>query len=404
MLNTNDQKDGGPLAGFRVLELGSTVAGPFATRLLGDFGADVIKVESPVGDPVRSMGKQKDGRSLYAASILRNKRIACIDLKNPEGQELVRRLASSVDIVVENFRPGTLETWGLGFERLRADNPGLVMLRISGYGQDGPYSSRPGYGVVCEAITGLRDVTGDPDRPPARVGVSLTDYLTGLYGALGVVVAMIERERSGRGQIVDAALYEAAFSLMEAHVTAYDQLGHIAGRSGSRLPGNCPNSLYPTGDGSYIHIAAGADGSFRRLASAMDRQDLLEDPRFATAVSRVENEREVDAAIEDWTMSRGAAEALERLATQNVPSNRIYDVSDAFEDPHFAFRGIIARAEDPVLGPVAMPNVVPKLLDTPGRIRWAGHDPGQDTEAILREELGLSESQVDDLMARSVVR
>jgi crotonobetainyl-CoA:carnitine CoA-transferase CaiB-like acyl-CoA transferase len=393
----------GPLVGCRVVELGSTVAGPFCARLLADFGAEVIKIEQPEGDAVRSMGKRKDGRSLYGASILRNKRILGADMRSDEGRALARRLCERADIVVENFRPGTLERWGLGYESLSQANPGLVLVRISGFGQDGPNSQRPGYGVVCEAFSGLREITGDPDRPPARVAVSVTDYITGLYAAYAAVMALFERVRTGRGQVVDAALYESAFSFMEPHVPAYQQLGFVATRAGSRLPDHTPNNLYPTADGGHIHITAGAQSVFARLAAVMGRPDLLQDTRFATAVARSRHEDEIDAEIAAWT----SAQPLERiealLLEAAVPASRICTMADIFADPHYRARGMIVQPPDSVLGPVAMAAVVPRLSRTPGAVRWAGHDIGQDSRAILREELGLDAAEIDRLIAAGIV-
>ncbi|MBT6278146.1 MAG: CoA transferase, partial [Chromatiales bacterium] len=273
-MNVSEAKTVGPLAGVRVIELGSTVAGPFCARLFADFGADVIKVEQAEGDAVRSMGDHLDGLSLYAASILRGKRLVSINLRSDEGRGLVRRLCEGADIVVENFKPGTLERWGLGFEDLKTANPGLIMVRISGFGQDGPHSDRGGYGVVCEAVSGLREITGEPDRPPPRVTTPLTDYIAGLYAAFGAMMALHERGETGLGQVVDSALYEGSFSFMEPHVPAFAQLGKIAQRAGSKLPGSTPNSLYETFDGKHIVITTASDSVFRRLATAMGAPEL----------------------------------------------------------------------------------------------------------------------------------
>ncbi|WP_298012123.1 CaiB/BaiF CoA-transferase family protein [uncultured Castellaniella sp.] len=393
----------GPLAGCRVLELGSTVAGPFCARLLADFGASVIKVEQKDGDAVRAMGKIKQGRSLYGASILRNKRIISIDLHTSQGREIVKRLCARTDIVVENFRPGTLERWGLGYPVLKAQNPGLVLVRISGYGQDGPYSQRPGYGVVCEAFSGLRELTGDPDRPPARVSVSLTDYITGLYAAFGAVMAILERTRSGEGQVVDAALYEAAFSFMEPHIPAFQQLGVVATRTGSRLPNHTPNTLYTSADRRHIHITAGSQSVFRRLVQAMGRPELLDDPRFSTPVARSAHEDDVDEVVGAWVGSLPLAEVESQLACAGVPASRIFNIRDIFDDPHYRARGMVATPEDSILGPVAMANVVPRLSRTPGEVAWAGHDTGEDTVQILRDELDMSEPQIQELLREGVV-
>jgi crotonobetainyl-CoA:carnitine CoA-transferase CaiB-like acyl-CoA transferase len=398
-----DNTGAGPLNGYSVLELGSTVAGPFCARLMADFGADVLKVEQKEGDAVRSMGKQKDGRSLYGASILRNKRIISVDLRTSQGRAIVRKLCARVDIVVENFRPGTLERWGLGYESLREINPGLILVRISGYGQNGPYSQRPGYGVVCEAFSGLREVTGDPDRPPARVSVSLTDYITGLYAAYGAVMALLERGRSGKGQVIDAALYEAAFSFMEPHIPAYQQLGVVATRTGPRLPNHTPNSLYASCEGRYLHITAGSQSVFKRLAQAMDRPDLLEDSRFATPVARSAHEEEMDALVNAWTRSLPLPELERILGEAGVPASRIFDMKDIFDDPHYRAREMFAMPVDPQLGPVAMANVVPRLSRTPGAVAWAGRDIGQDTVQVLRDELHMDPSEIEELVRSGVI-
>lgn len=393
----------GPLAGYRVIELGSTVAGPFCGRLLADFGADVIKVEQSEGDAVRSMGNVKSGRSLYGASIFRNKRIVSIDLREEKGRALVRQMCARADIVIENFTPGRLEAWGLGYEALAAVNPALVLVRISGFGQNGPQSQRPGYGVVCEAFSGIREITGDPDRPPARVAVSMTDYITGLYAAFGATMAVLDRQRTGKGQVVDAALYEAAFSFMEPHIPAFQQLGLIAKRCGSRLPGHTPNTLYRTADDRYIHVTAGSQSVFKRLVQVMGRSDLLEHEHFATPLARAEHENEVDALVGAWTESLALTELETLLDAANVPASRIFNMEDIFSDPHYAAREMIVTAEDRVLGPVAMANVVPKLSRTPGAVNWAGHDTGQDTESVLAQELGLSAHEIDALIAERVI-
>jgi crotonobetainyl-CoA:carnitine CoA-transferase CaiB-like acyl-CoA transferase len=393
----------GPLSGYRVVELGSTVAGPFCARLLGDFGADVIKVEQKEGDAVRSMGKRHQDRSLYGASILRNKRIASIDLRKERGRELARQLCERADIVVENFRPGTLERWGLGYDELSAVNPGLILVRISGYGQDGPYSQRPGYGVVCEAVSGLREITGDPDRPPARVAVSVTDYITGLYAAFAATMALVERQHTGHGQVVDAALYEAAFSFMEPHIPAFQQLGHVAERAGPRLPNHTPNSLYPTQDGHHIHITAGSQPVYKRFVKAMGRSELLEDPRFATPTARSKHEDDIDTEIAAWTETLTVDELETILDEAAVPASRIFNMRDIFADPHYRARHMITSPEDPVLGPVAMANVVPRLSRTPGSVRWAGRDIGQDTGEILADELGLDQAAIKALAAEDVI-
>ncbi len=401
---TGEARPSGPLAGYRVLEMGSTVAGPFCGRLLADFGAEVIKVEPPEGDPVRTMGKRFHGKSLYAASMFRNKALISVDLRKPEGQAIVRDIAARSDVVVENFRPGGLEKWGLGYAQLSALNPKLVMVRISGFGQTGPYNQRAGYGVISEAVSGLRHLTGDPDRAPSRVAVSMTDYITGLYGAFGATLALLAREKTGRGQCIDAALYECAFSFMEPWIPAYQKLGYVATRTGSRLEESTPNNLYPTQDGQFIHITAMADGVFRRLVAAMGQPGLAEDPRFATAVTRSENHADIDDAIARWTTTRPLAD-LERVLTEaGVPATRIFTIADIFGDPHYRERGSIVEAPDPDLGTVAMAAVVPRLSATPGGIRYAGRRVGEDTGSVLRDLLGLPEERISALAAAGIIK
>jgi crotonobetainyl-CoA:carnitine CoA-transferase CaiB-like acyl-CoA transferase len=395
--------DHGPLTGIRVLEIGSTVAGPFCGRMLADFGAEVIKVEPSEGDPVRTMGQQHDGHSLYAASIFRNKKLMSIDLRRPEGHALVRELAVKSDIVVENFKPGTLEGWGLGWEQLSSLNPRLVMVRISGYGQDGPYATRPGYGVICEAVSGMRHLTGDPDRPPSRVAVSLTDYITGLHAAYGAVMAIMARNVTGRGQFIDAALYECAFNFMEPWIPAFEKAGHVANRTGSRLPGSNPNNLYPTRDGSFILITAMADSLFRRLAQVMEQPGLAEDPRFAKALARNQNVEALDEIIARWTQSHPLAMLERKLTEAAVPATRIYTMADIFADPHYAARKSIVAAPDEAMGSVAMAGVVPRLSETPGGVRHAGRAVGQDTHAVLGDVLGYDAVRIADLVRAGVV-
>jgi crotonobetainyl-CoA:carnitine CoA-transferase CaiB-like acyl-CoA transferase len=393
----------GPLAGLRVLEMGSTVAGPFCGRLLADFGAEVVKIEDPAGDPVRTMGKRFHGKSLYAASIFRNKALLALDLRQTRGREIARDMAQRADVLIENFRPGSLESWGLGYEQLSAVNPGLVMVRISGFGQDGPYSQRAGYGVIGEALSGLRHLTGDPDRPPARVAVSMTDYITGLYAAFGATMALLARGRNGRGQVVDAALYESAFSFMEPWIPAYDKTGFVANRCGSRLPESTPNNLYPTGDGQFIHVTAMGDAVFRRLAEAMGQPALAHDARFATATARSTHVDEIDDLIAQWTNARPLAELEQVLEQAAVPAMRIFTIADIFPDPHYRARGAIVRAPDPELGTVAMAEAVPRLSQTPGAVRHAGHRLGEDSRTVLRDWLGLDSAALDTLQASRVI-
>jgi crotonobetainyl-CoA:carnitine CoA-transferase CaiB-like acyl-CoA transferase len=340
-----------PLSRFRVLELGSTISGPFCGRLLADFGAQVIKVEDPTGDTLRAIGRQYHGKSLYAASLFRNKATIAIDLRKPKGQEVIKDLAAKCDVVIENFRPGMLESWGLGYQTLKAINPGLVLVRISGFGQTGPYSQRPGYGVIGEAISGLRSINGDPDRPPARMGTALTDYITGLYGAFGALVALLNRQLTGRGQEVDAALSECAFSFMDPYVPLYEKTGEIVQRSGSRLPGANPNNLYATKDQQFIHIAAFSDPIYKRLCKAMGQSELGHDPKFALAQSRNDRMDELDDIISQWTTSHPLVEIERILEAAGVPATRIFTIADIFADPHYRSRGMLVPVPDETWAP-----------------------------------------------------
>jgi len=386
-----------------VLELGSTVAGPFCGRLLGDFGADVIKVEPPEGDPVRTMGAHVDGKSLYAASILRNKRLVSLDLRKPEAQQIARKLASQVDVVIENFRPGTLEKWGLGYEELKRLNPGLVMVRISGFGQTGPYRDRPGYGFLGDAVGGLLHINGYPDRAPVRAAVPVTDMTTGIYAAFGVVMTLLSRQQTGQGQCIDAALFESAFSLMESHIPAFEKLGLVAMRAGSRLPGSTPNNLFPTQDDGYIAIAAASDSVFRRLASVMKQPGLALDSRFATGLARVQHQDALDEIIAAWTRTFRLTELEALLQSNAVPASRIFTVADIFDDPHYEARGMIAHVPGGELDTVAMAEPVPRLSTTPGQIRHAGRAIGSDTAAVLGEMADIERELLIDLHARRVV-
>ena len=394
---------GRPLEGISVLELGTMVAGPFCGRMLADFGADVIKVEMASGDPVRSMGKRVGGKSLYAASIFRNKRMVSIDLRTKKGRDLVCEFVKKVDVLIENFRPGTMEKWGLGYEELKILNPRLVMVRISGFGQSGPYSQRAGYGIIGESMSGLRHLTGDPDRPPSRVSVSLTDYITGLHAAYGAVMALYKRKETGKGQCIDAALYEGAFNFMEPYVPAFEKLGFVANRTGSRLPDNAPNNLYTTKDGRHIHVAAVSEPTWQRLMTAIGREDVLEDPRFAAITDRAEHEDEIDAIIGAWAAGKDLEEADAILQEAGVPASRIYTMADIYADPQYAEREMLIDVPDDDLGSVRLANVVPKLSDTPGVIDKAGGQVGVDTRSVLAGFVGLTESAISDLEADGVI-
>jgi crotonobetainyl-CoA:carnitine CoA-transferase CaiB-like acyl-CoA transferase len=400
---SSQQPPSGPLVGYRVLELGSTAAGPFCSRLLADFGAEVIKVEAQEGDTIRELGQTVNGKSLYAASICRNKRILSLNLRTEKGRCILKQLIPGFDIIVENFRPGTLEKWGLSYDELKQLRPGLILTRVSGYGQTGPYSARPGYGVIGEAMSGLRHLIGDADRPPSRVAMPLTDYITGLYAAMGSVMAVLARERTGEGQCVDVSLLESAFSFMEAHVPAYEKTGKIGMRAGPRLPNSAPNTLFPTRDGTHIHIAALADAVFRRLATAMGQPELGTDPRFAQQAARNQSEAEIEALVTDWTLAHTVADLQAKLDAAEVPATTIYTVADIFNDPHFKARDMLVPTPDDDLGQVTLAGIVPKLSGTPGRIRWAGHRLGQDTREILRELAQLSDGEIDALEREGIV-
>jgi formyl-CoA transferase len=393
----------GPLAGVRVLEMGTLIAGPFCARLLAEFGAEVTKVESPDGgDPLRSWRRLHQGTSLWWFAQGRNKRSVALDLRDPQAQEAARHLAAGADVVVENFRPGTLERWGLGWDRLSALNPGLVMVRLSGYGQTGPYRDRPGFGAIAEAMGGLRHLTGEPGRPPVRVGVSIGDSIAALYGAFGALAALRHREvNGGRGQVVDVALYEAVFGLMESLLPEYDAQGFVRGRTGAALPGIVPSNTYPTGDGRYVVIGANADAIFRRLMNAIGRPDLAQDPALARNEGRVARTAEIDGVIAAWTGARPIDEVLGALEAAEVPASRIYDIADIVRDPQYAARGMFERVPLPGGGSVALPGIVPRLSGTPGATRWPGPPLGAHTREALRAA-GLTDPHIDALVARGV--
>lgn len=373
-------------------------------RNLADFGAEVIKIEQPEGDGVRQMGKHFQDVSLYAATILRNKQSIALDLKSTQGHDIAFELIRRADILVENNRPGVMERLGLGYAALSAVNPGLVMVRISGYGQDGPYAERPGYGAICEAFGGVRHMTGDPDRPPSRVALATTDYLTAVYGAFGAMTAIHERQRSGRGQVVDVALYETAFTQMESYVPTFEKSGFIPARVGPNLPTMAPNSLYPTAGGGWILIAANSNAIYERLVKLMERPDLFTDPRFASIKARgqPENMRTLDALIGAWTSRYEAAGLEGMLREAEVPNSRSYTIADIYQDPHYAARDMIVKVPHQQLGHTLQVGVVPKLSRTPGRVRHTGPDVGRDTHQVLRN-LGFDEQQIASLRAAGIV-
>jgi crotonobetainyl-CoA:carnitine CoA-transferase CaiB-like acyl-CoA transferase len=391
-----------PLAGLKVVELGALIAGPFCSKILAEFGADVIKIEPPgQGDPLRKWRHLRDDTSVWWHVQSRNKRSVSIDLRNPDGQAIVRRLCRRADIVVENFRPGTLEGWGLGYDRLRTGNRGLVMVRISGYGQDGPYSTRPGFGVIGEAMGGLRYVTGTPDRPPSRTGISIGDTLSALYGVIGAMVALEQRRKTGEGQVVDVALYEAVFSVMESLLPEFDAFGVVRERTGSILPGIAPTSAYRCNDGSYVLIAGNGDSIFRRLAQAMGRDDLVNDAGLAHNDGRAQRQAWLDGEIEAWTSQRSAEDVLAAMQKADVPASKIYTVRDIAADAHYAAREMIREVQTSS-GPLKVPGIVPKLSATPGRVEGGGPALGEHTDDVMRE-LGWNDAGIADLRARHVI-
>jgi crotonobetainyl-CoA:carnitine CoA-transferase CaiB-like acyl-CoA transferase len=394
----------GPLPGVRVLDLGNMIAGPTCTRVLADLGAVVIKVEQPVrGDPVRGWRGQYQGHSLLWKLLTRNKRAITLDLHHAEGQRLCRRLYGLVDIVVENFRPGVLERWGLAHAQVAETCPHLIMVRISGYGQTGPYRDRAGFGGVAEAMAGVRFITGYPDRPPTRVGFALADSVAGLYGAIAALAALEERRRSGRGQEIDVALTEATFSLLDDLLPAYQKLGITAQRHGTGIPGVAPSSIYPTRDGQYVVIGANNDNVFRRLASLMGKGDWLADPELAGDQGRGRRQAELDEAVANWTRQSPLAELTERLAEAGVPAGPVYDMPGICRDPQFRDRGMIVELDDSEVGPLALPGIVPRFSRTPGALAWAGPRMGEHNGEVYGDLLGLPPAEVDGLRARGVI-
>jgi formyl-CoA transferase len=394
----------GPLSGIRVVELGQVIAGPFCGQLLGDYGADVIKVEPPgTGDVLRQWGKTDGtGDSLWWSVTGRNKRSITVDLRTPEGQQLVRDLVVRADILLENFRPGTLERWGLGWDDLSALHPELIMVRISGFGQTGPYAERAGYASIGEAMGGLRALTGYPDRPPIRVGISIGDSLTGMFGAMGALAALEARRRTGRGQVVDASIYESVLGVTESLVIDWQAAGVVRERTGPTLPGIAPSNVYPTRDGQIL-IGANQDSVFRRLTVLMDRPELADDPRFVDHQARGRNMAEIDELVAEWTTAHTSAELLDRLHGAGVPAGLVYEPKDMLGDPHFVARGSIAAVQDERRGELRMQDVVPKFGGTPAEIRWPGQPLGADTEAVLTEVLGLTAEQVEKLRSQGVL-
>jgi len=395
----------GPLAGLIVIEMGTLIAGPFCGQILGDFGAEVIKVEDPkVGDPMRQWGRSlPKGLSPWWPVIGRNKKSVGLDLRQPEGQALAKELISKADVLIENFRPGAMEKWGMSYEALSAINPRLIMARVSGFGQTGPYSQRAGYGLIGEAMGGLRHVTGEPDRAPARAGISIGDSLAAMHAVMGITMALHHRERTGQGQVIDAALYESVLAVMENLVTEYDLTGYVRERSGSVLPGIAPSNAYPCRNGEMILIGGNGDNVYARLTEAMGRPDLKTDPKFVDHNSRGVNQTELDGIISGWTSTFDLQDLLALLEGKGIPASRVFRAPDMLEDPQFVARESLVTVEHPVFGPIRMQNAFPKLSATPGQVRWPGPTLGEHTAAVLAERAGVSAKQLTELRAKGVI-
>ncbi len=392
------------LAGLKVVEMGQLIAGPFAGKTLGEFGAEVIKIEAPgTGDPLRQWRLLQDGTSVWWQVQSRNKRSIALDLRSPEGQDIARKLIAQADVLIENFRPGTLEGWGMGYEEQSRNNPGLVMLRISGYGQTGPYRDLPGFGAIGEAMGGLRHLTGEPGRVPVRCGVSIGDTLAALHGTIGVLTALYHRKvNGGKGQVIDVALHEAVFNVMESLVPEYSAFGVVREPAGSALPGIAPSNAYRCADGGVVLIAGNGDSIFKRLMAAIGRDDLGHDPGLASNTGRVQRVQELDQAIEAWTLQRSTTETLAALAQAQVPAGRAYTAKDIVEDPHYQAREMVLKQRTRDGHDVAVPGIVPKLMGTPGRVRSSAPHLGDDTDAVLGE-IGFSAPDIAALRGKKVV-
>jgi formyl-CoA transferase len=398
----------GPLRGVKVLELGTLIAAPFASRMLAEFGADVVKVEDPKsGDPIRNWRYLHDGTSLWWYVQSRNKKSIALNLKDPRAQQIARRLALEADIVVENYRPGVLEKWGLGYEQLRAENPATVMVRVSGYGQSGPMRDKPGFGAIAESMGGIRFVTGYPDRPPVRIGISIGDSIAALHGVIGALMALHHRDATGgrgkgEGQMVDVALYEAVFNMMESTLPEYDVFGAVRTRTGGALPGIVPSNTYECADGAAIVVAGNGDAIFRRLMTAIGRDDMANDPGLARNEGRVKRVEDIDGAIQAWCRQRTIDEALVHLTAADVPVSRIYSVADMARDPQFLARRMFEQTVLPDGTPMKVPAVVPRLSATPGETRWIGPRLGEHTDDVLRE-LGYDDAAIKALRDEGVI-
>ena len=392
-----------PLAGIRVIEMGTLIAGPFAGKTLGDFGAEVIKIEAPgSGDPLRTWRTPEGVTSVWWHVQARNKKSVAIDLRQNEGQDLVRQLASEADIVIENFKPGTMEQWGLDYETLSRLNPKLIMLRISGYGQTGPLRDRAGFGVIAEAMGGFRYITGMPGEAPVRPGISIGDSLSALHGVIGIMMALFNRTRTGKGQMIDVALYESVFNMMEGAVPEFDRYGMVREPAGSALQGIAPTNAYPCQDGQYVLIAGNGNSIFKRLMSLIGRDDLGNDPALANNPGRVQDMARIDAAIAAWTGQRTLDDVLKNMANASVPAGRVYTVRDIVKDPHYQARGMLQTIQLDDGSDLKVPGVVPKLSDTPGSFSGGGPKLGQHTEEVLRH-LGLDDSRMASLREKGVL-
>ena len=395
----------GPLKDLRLIEMGTLLAGPFCGQLMGDFGAEVIKVEPPgKGDPMREWGQEKaHGMSLWWPVIARNKKSVTLNLREQEGQEIARELISKADFLLENFRPGTLERWNLSYEELKKINPGLIMIRVSGYGQTGPYAKRAGFGAVGESMGGLRYVCGDPSAPPSRMGISIGDSLAATFACIGALTALHHRERTGEGQVVDSAIYEAILNMMESLITEYDQADYIRERQGSILPNVAPSNVYPTKDGKMILIAANQDTVFKRLTEAMNRPDLAQDERYQTHSARGANQVELDEIISTWTQTVDAEKLEAMMEEFGIPSGKIYRAPEMLEDAHFKAREAIIKTQHPKFGDLLMQNVAPKLSGTPGGVRTPGPELGQHNEDIYKGLLDFSEARLAKLIEQGII-
>jgi formyl-CoA transferase len=394
----------GPLSGLRVLELGTLLAGPFCGQLLGDFGAEVIKIEPPnQGDPMRAWGREKaGGKSLWWPVVARNKKAITLDLRQAEGQALLRELVKQSDFLLENFRPGTMEKWGLGWSELSAINPRLIMIRVSGFGQTGPYSRQAGFGAIGEAMGGLRYVVGDPSTPPSRMGISIGDSLAATFACIGALSALHHRDKTGRGQVVDSAIYEAVLNMMESLVTEYDKVGYIRERTGAILPNVAPSNVYKTGDGMVL-IAANQDTVFSRLAEAMGQPGLAADPKYSTHGARGAHQAELDTLVEQWTLTLTTRQVLDLMDQFGVPAGLIYRAPDMLEDEHFKARDAIVTVPHPDFGELRMQNVAPKLSETPGSVRSPSPALGQHNDEIYLQVLGLAPERYAELRAAKVI-